>query len=198
LTITAVFDSQRYVTHYVGSFTDLTAQKQAENVLLEARQKLESKVAKTQEELEKIREDSLRINTALNVLLRHRETDKCDAQNALSREVEGTVLPFLKRLKGGSTDRNQARLINILETNLHQLVKFYGRETSLSSVYQKLTPAEIQVASMVRQGLSTKLIATTLNLSTGTIGIHRKHIRRKLELDSKEINLYSYLTSLIE
>jgi DNA-binding CsgD family transcriptional regulator len=51
---------------------------------------------------------------------------------------------------------------------------------------------------MVRQGLSTKLIATTLNLSTGTIGIHRKHIRKKLELDSKEINLYSYLTSLIE
>lgn len=198
LTITAVFDSQQQITHYVGSFTDLTVQKQAENVLLDARQQLETKVAKTQEELEKIREDSLRINTALHVLLKHRESDKCDAQNALSREVEGTVLPFLKRLKGVSTDRNQTRLINILETNLQELVKFYGRETSLSSVYQKLTPAEIQVASMVRQGLSTKLIASTLNLSTGTIGIHRKHIRRKLELDSKEINLYSYLTSLIE
>lgn len=198
LTVTAVFDNQRLITHYVGSFTDLTVQKQAENVLLEARQQLESKVAKTQEELDKIREDSLRINTALNVLLRHRETDKCDAQNALSREVEGTVLPFLKRLKSSSHDRNQLRLVNILESNLQQLVKFYGRETSLSSVYQKLTPAEIQIASMVRQGLSTKLIATTLNLSIGTIGIHRKHIRRKLELDSKEINLYSYLTSLIE
>jgi PAS domain S-box-containing protein len=198
LTVTAVFDSQHYITHYVGSFTDLTVQKQAEKVLLDARQQLENKVARTQEELETIREESLRINTALNVLLRHRETDKCDAQNALSREVEGTVLPFLKRLKGSSTDRNQVRLINILETNLQQLVKFYGRETSLSSVYQKLTPAEIQVASMVRQGLSTKLIASTLNLSTGTIGIHRKHIRKKLELDSKEINLYSYLTSLIE
>ncbi|MDP3008050.1 MAG: PAS domain S-box protein [Methylococcales bacterium] len=198
LTITAVFDSQRQISHYVGSFMDLTVQKQAENVLLEARQQLESKVAKTQEELEKIRQDSLHINTALNVLLRHRESDKCDAQNALSREVEGTVLPFLNRLKSGSSDKNQARLIGILEKNLHQLVKFYGRETSLSSVYQKLTPAEIQVASMVRQGLSTKLIAITLHLSTGTIGIHRKHIRRKLELDSKEINLYSYLTSLIE
>jgi len=198
LTVTAVFDSQHYITHYVGSFTDLTVQKQAEKVLLDARQQLENKVAKTQEELETIREESLRINTALNVLLRHRETDKCDAQNALSREVEGTVLPFLKRLRGSSTDRNQIRLINILETNLQQLVTFYGRETSLSSVYQKLTPAEIQVASMVRQGLSTKLIASTLNLSTGTIGIHRKHIRKKLELDSKEINLYSYLTSLVE
>jgi|GEM_PF-2469114 PAS domain S-box-containing protein len=198
LTITAVRDNKDNITHYVGSFTDLTIQKQAEKVLLDARQQLETQVANTQEELERIKEDSLKINAALNVLLKHRETDKCDAQNALSREVEGTVLPFLKRLKGASTDRNQTRLITILETNLEQLVKFYGRDTSLSSVYQKLTPAEIQVASMVRQGLSTKLIATTLNLSAGTIGIHRKHIRKKLDLDSKEINLYSYLTSLLD
>jgi DNA-binding CsgD family transcriptional regulator len=112
--------------------------------------------------------------------------------------VDGTVLPFLKRLKKASTDRNQTRLINIIETNLQQLVKFYGRDTHLSSVYQKLTPAEIQVASMVRQGIPTKLIAATLNLSSGTIGIHRKHIRKKLGLDSKEINLYSYLSSLVE
>ncbi|MDD1609560.1 MAG: PAS domain S-box protein [Methylococcaceae bacterium] len=198
LTITSVIDTDDLVTHYVGSFTDITAQKEAEKVLLDARERLENQVASTQEELEKIREDSTKINTTLNVLLRHREADKCDAQNALSREVEGTVLPFLKRLKGANNDKNQTRLINILEDNLQQLVKFYGRDTSLSSVYQKLTPAEIQVASMVRQGLSTKLIATVLCLSPGTVGIHRKHIRKKLELDSQAINLYSYLTSLSE
>lgn len=197
-TITAVIDNDAFVTHYVASFTDITVQKKAERVLIKARERLENQVATTQEELEKIREESTKINTTLNVLLRHRETDKCDAQNALSREVEGTVLPFLKRLKGAATDKNQIRLINILEDNLQQLVKFYGRDTSLSSVYQKLTPAEIQVASMVRQGLSTKLIATVLCLSPGTVGIHRKHIRKKLDLDSQAINLYSYLTSLSE
>jgi PAS domain S-box-containing protein len=198
LTITAVIDTDNCVTHYVGSFTDISVQKQAEKVLLQARERLESQVATTQEELEKIKEDSTRINTTLQVLLRHRETDKSNAQNALSREVEGTVLPFLKRLKSASKDKNQARLIHIVEDNLHQLVKFYGRDTSLSSVYQRLTPAEIQIASMVRQGLSTKLIATVLCLSPGTVGIHRKHIRKKLDLDCKEINLYSYLTSLSE
>jgi PAS domain S-box-containing protein len=198
LTITTVIDNDNLITHYVGSFTDISAQKQAERVLLEARERLEHQVATTQEELEKIRDESTRINATLNILLKHRETDKCDAQNALSREVEGTVLPFLKRLKGASKDKNQTRLIHILEDNLQQLVKFYGRDTSLSSVYQKLTPAEIQIASMVRQGLSTKLIATVLCLSPGTVGIHRKHIRKKLDLDSKEINLYSYLMSLSE
>lgn len=198
LAITAVADTEGHITHYVGSFTDITAQKQAEKVLLEARQQLENQVASTQEELEKIKEDSAKINTALNVLLKHRETDKCDAQGTLAREMAGTVLPFLKRLKKISNDKNQSRLLEVLEDNLQQLVQFYGRDTRLSSVYQKLTPAEIQVASMVRQGLSTKVIATTLRLSVGTVGIHRKHIRKKLDLDSKAINLYSYLVSLTE
>lgn len=197
-TLTAVTDTDGNITHYVGSFTDLTAQKQAETVLLDARQRLENQVVHTQEELEKIRAESVKINTALHVLLKHRENDKYEAQNVLSREVEGTVLPFLKRLKIMNSDKNQIRLINILENNLQQLVKFYGRDATLSSVYQKLTPSEIQVASMVKQGLPTKLIASTLNLSIGTIGIHRKHIRKKLGLDSKDINLYSYLNSLIE
>jgi PAS domain S-box-containing protein len=198
LTISSVIDTDNFVTHYVGSFMDISVQKEAEKVLLEARERLENQVATTQEELGKIKEDSAKINTTLNVLLRHRESDKSNAQNALSREVEGTVLPFLKRLKSANTDKNQTRLIDILEDNLQQLVKFYGRDTSLSSVYQKLTPAEIQVASMVRQGLSTKLIATVLCLSPGTVGIHRKHIRKKLDLDSQAINLYSYLTSLTD
>jgi DNA-binding CsgD family transcriptional regulator len=56
----------------------------------------------------------------------------------------------------------------------------------------------MQVASMVRQGLSTKVIAKTLNISPGTVSIHRKHIRKKLGLNEKADNLHSYLLSLIE
>jgi len=74
-------------------------------------------------------------------LLRHREADKCDAQNALSREVEGTVLPFLKRLKGANNDKNQTRLINILEDNLQQLVKSMARYQFIFCL-PKLTPAK--------------------------------------------------------
>jgi DNA-binding NarL/FixJ family response regulator len=105
----------------------------------------------------------------------------------------------LKRLKGASTGRAQtSSLINILETNLRELVKSYGRAASLGAAYQQLTPIEAQVASMVRQGLATKAIAKTLNVSSGTVDIHRKHIRKKLGLDSKAINLHSHLVSLTE
>lgn len=143
-------------------------------------------------------EETKEINAALNVLLRQRETDKSNAQYVLSLQAEGTVLPFLNKLKKSSTDSDQSRLLNVLETNLQHLVKTYGRANTLSATYQLLTPVEIQVASMIRQGLSTKLIAATLHISQGTVSIHRKHIRKKLGLNGKASNLSSYLLSLAE
>ena len=199
LTLTAVTDAEGEITHYVGSFTDITVQKQAEKVLLEARQRLENQVATTKEELEKRKEETTEINAALKVLLKHRETDKSDAQSALLCEVEETIMPFLKKLKGASAGRRQStRLISILETNLQHLVDSYGSATTLSAALHHLTPVEMQVASLLRQGLPTKLIAATLNISPGTVGIHRKHIRKKLGLNGKAANLQNYLKSLAE
>jgi DNA-binding CsgD family transcriptional regulator len=79
---------------------------------------------------------------------------------------------------------------------LQRLITSYGSASSLSSVYKSLTPKEIQVASMVREGASTKAIAATLSLSPETISIHRKNIRSKLGLNSKSDNLRSYLITL--
>ena len=44
LTLTAVTDTNGEITHYVVSFKDITVQKQAEKILLEARQRLENQV----------------------------------------------------------------------------------------------------------------------------------------------------------
>ncbi|MCD2449854.1 helix-turn-helix transcriptional regulator [Methylicorpusculum oleiharenae] len=102
-------------------------------------------------------------------------------------------------MKGASAGRRQStRLISILETNLQHLVDSYGGATTLSAALHHLTPVEMQVALLLRQGLSTKVIAMTLNISPGTVSIHRKHIRKKLGLDGKAANLQNYLKSLTE
>lgn len=199
LSITAVASPEGHITNYVNSFTDITLQKQVEQSLLDARLRLESQVAKVEDELSKTKEASAEVNTALNVLLKYRETDKTEAQSALSNEVEATILPVLKNLKTLSSGRFQSiRMVNILEKSIHQIMKNYGRAAHLDAAYHKLSPIEIQVAAMVRQGLRTKVIAANLNISTGTVDIHRKHIRKKLGLESKSSNLYSYLQSLAE
>ena len=200
--ITAITDINGCITHYVSSLMDITVQKQAEKELRDAYERLDNQVVTSQEDLEKIKDETEKVNTALNVLLKHRETDKTVIQTAFSDEVEATVLPLLKKLKTVSAGRLQTiRLAKILETNLQQLVTSYGHATNLAAAYKKLTPTEKQVASMIRQGIPSKVIAAALNVSHGTISVHRKHIRKKLGLENNDVsfnNLHSYLNSLSE
>lgn len=199
LNLTAVHDRDSDIAHYVASFTDIAVLKQPEKILLEARERLENQAITTMKELETVKKETAEINAALNILLKHRESDKIEAQLALSNEVEETILPFLEKLKRASAGRvHSTRLISALEANLEQLVKIYGRADTLPAAYQKLSPTERQVASLVRQGLPSKVIAATLNISQATVELHRKHIRKKLGLEDKASNLYNHLLSLRE
>lgn len=176
-TITAVVNEEGQLTHYVGTMIDISLQKRAEKML---------------------QSETREVNTALSVLLKHREKDKADAQISLSNEIEMIIMPLLLKLKGLAGEQAQSlRLVNMLEDNLKSLMKSYGCAKHLDAAYQKLTPLERRVAAMVKSGKPTKVIAAMLNIAEGTVSIHRKHIRKKLGLDVKE-NLQGYLQSLTD
>lgn len=198
MTITAVSSADGRTTHYVGSFLDITLQKQVEKVLLDDRMHLKRQVAKSMVELSQLKEESGELNTALNVMIKLQKTESSEAKNLLILELKQEVIPFLQRLKNSSHDPKHISLLNMLDANLQRLISSYGSATSLTSAYKNLTPKEILVASMVRDGASTKAIATTLSLSPETISIHRKNIRKKLGLDSKADNLRSHLITLAD
>lgn len=197
LTVTAVIDTDTQTIHYVGAFRDISAEKQIETALTETRIRLENQVSDAQMALLQSTKEVNEINTALKVLLQQQKSDKEEAQTALLHEVEATVLPFLKKLKGASTGRRQStRLIDIIESNLMTLVASYGHAETFSSALKHMTPTQVQVAALIRQGLPTKTIASTLDIAPATISVHRKQIRKKLGLESKSDNLQVYLKSL--
>lgn len=192
MTITAVTSDKGNTTNFVGSFTDITLRKQAEELLIDARNHLEKKIEKTANDLVNVKGECEEINTALKVMIKMRRTENFDAKNIIALELKQEVLPFLGKLKIGNHDQKQIRLINTLEANLHRLISSYGTGGH-PIINHHLTPKEIQIASMVREGFSTKVIAATLSLSPETISIHRKNIRKKLGLVSKSENLRSHL-----
>ena len=161
-----------------------------------SRKRLLKEVEKARVELGLSKTEYSEANTALKVMLKMRETESLDAKHLLILELKQEVMPFLQKLKNSSRDPKNIRLLSTLEANLQRLISSYGSSTSLSSAYKNLTPKEIQVASMVREGASTKAIAATLSLSAETISIHRKNIRKKLGLESKANNLRSYLVTI--
>jgi DNA-binding NarL/FixJ family response regulator len=56
------------------------------------------------------------------------------------------------------------------------------RPRGSSSPIEKLTDREFEVFQLIGQGRTTRDIAQQLNLSTKTVGVHRAHIKEKLDL----------------
>lgn len=134
------------------------------------------------------------INTALKVLLHKREQDTQEMEEKIFCNYETMILPFLSKLRNSYSNTNQQNLIDILATNLQEIISPFSKKLSDPTI--NLTPTEIQIAAFIKQGFGNKEIALTLNCSVRTIDAHRDNIRKKLNLKNKKINLRSFLMNL--
>ena len=132
-------------------------------------------------------------NTALKVLLKQREEDKIELEEKVLLNVRELVLPYLKKIKKKRMDEKQKAYIGILESNLNDIVSPFVH--GLSSKLIKLSPTELQVTNLIKQGNTTKEIAEIMNLATSTIDFHRNNIRKKFGIKKKKTNLRTYLSS---
>ncbi|MGD9008997.1 MAG: response regulator [Desulfobacteraceae bacterium] len=145
----------------------------------------ESELAAKMEELHEL-------NTALKVLLNNRETDRLTLEENIQSNVRKFILPSIERLKKGTIKSKQIQSeFGLLEASLNDLVAPFARQ--ISSDYFGLTPNEIKVALLIKQGMTTKEIAKELNLSVNTIMTHRYKIRSKLGIKNQTKNLQVYL-----
>jgi PAS domain S-box-containing protein len=162
---------------------ELVERKRAESALIEKSQELENHVNKLEE-----------LNAAMKFLLKQRDEDKGQLEERVILNVKELLLPYLEALKKSPLDAKPKDLVSILESNLNDIISPFAH--TISSKYMSFTPREIQVADLIRQGKSTKEIANIMGISNGSIIIHRNHIRKKLGIISKKINLRSHLMSL--
>jgi PAS domain S-box-containing protein len=159
------------------------------------RQKLAEKAVKERENELKLKAASLAdLNTALRVLLEQKDNDRADIEEKVMLNMRELVIPFIEKLKKTSLTSKQAAYVQVLESNLNDVISPFSR--TLSAKFLSLTPTEIQIAGMVREGKMSQEIADVLNLSKRTVESHRAGIRKKLGLKNKKANLRSHLLSI--
>jgi DNA-binding CsgD family transcriptional regulator len=159
------------------------------------RLKQKEKTLKKQAEELEVKADSIeQSNKALRTLLKQRDEDRDGIEEKVVANVRELVLPFLQNLKESELNVQQKINVDVLETNLNSIVSPFSR--TLSTKYLSLTPQEIQIAVLIKEGKNNREIADVMNLSRRTIESHREHMRRKMGLKHKRANLRAHLLAL--
>ena len=157
---------------------------------------------KTAEEIIKEREKELKLkkesieeaNTALKVLLKQRDADKRELEEKVVNNIRQLVMPYLEKIGGTRLDTRQQAFLDIIGEHLNDVISPFLHQ--MSNMHLHLTPQEIQVATLVKSGRTTKEISDILSISTNAVDFHRKNIRKKFGLNHQKTNLRSFLMTL--
>ena len=159
-----------------GFNTDITERKRAE------------------EELRTKTKDIEEANTALKVLLNQLEKGRNDLEERILSNIRELILPYVNNLRHGKLSVHQVSLVDTIKSNLNRISSSFLQHLKLN--FYDLTPREIEVANLVREGRSIKEIAELLSITIRTVESHRKRLRVKMGLKNRKANLRAHLLGL--
>lgn len=137
-------------------------------------------------------------------LMRKRQTGPFPpAEFTLLRQVEPLVTGFVKQFWAGTGPRFDAQLASAGSSGNGPVARGRRRKSSQArpalepadAVWRELnlTPRETAIVDLVLQGHSSESISLKLDISTGTVKVHRRNVYRKLGISSQMQLLSIYL-----
>jgi PAS domain S-box-containing protein len=180
---TPMRDSSGKVIGLCGIARDITERKRFEEQLLAKERELAYQARYLEE-----------MNITLKVLLDSREIEKKQAQETIISRARKIIYPYLEKIESSNLDDKNRTYLNIVKANLDELLSPYINP--LSQHYLNFTHMEMSIADLIKQGKSTKEIATMLKVSAFAISFHRSNIRKKCGLLNAKKNLRAYLNTI--
>ena len=165
-------------------------------VEINTRKKTEENLRFTEKEMVMHLNELKEANITLKVLLEHREKDKIEFENNILANVKHLIKPYIAKLKNNNKNNDELTYLGIIESNLNELVSPFS--FNLHGKFFNLTPRELQMADLIKDGKQDKDLTDILNISLDTVKTHRKNIRKKLGIYGNRTNLRTYLLSIAD
>ena len=132
-------------------------------------------------------------NAALRAVLAKIEDEKKQIYRDMQVNIEKVIMPILHALSV-EVPKAQRKYVEILRNSLEETTSPFI--SKVVNHYHSLSPTEISVCNMIRNGMRTKDIAHLRGVSAATVNRHRENIRKKLRITNDQVNLATYLQSL--
>jgi len=158
---------------------------------IKIRRKTELTLKAREADLERERKTLKEVNVALKTLVKIREDDKTSMENSIVSNIKLAVMPYLEKLDLSGLREDQREYLSIIKSQLSEITSPFIKR--LSSQFPSLTPNEVKVAAMIREGKRSKDIAELIHVSLNTVHTYRNNIRIKVGLKNDKVNLVSYL-----
>ena len=169
---------------YLAILKDVTYRVKQSEILEAVVQKRTSELLKKKNELEEM-------NVTLRTVMKSVDKEREAFQKSVGDIIRTTLLPALDPVRKELSKSIRNSYLDIIEDQLLKLIRGGGHDGQ--AMLLKMTPMEMKVCQFIQAGSSTKEIAEAFNLSTVTIQTHRRNIRRKLDLQNRNINLSTFL-----
>ncbi len=134
-------------------------------------------------------------NEALSTLAKNMDSSRNDYEANMEKKIKVAILPIIENLQQ-SKDlcQNHRRDIGLLMDLMADLTSTFDVKQDLFAV---LSPTELHIALLIRNGLSTDEIAKHMHISPETVKSHRKNSRKKLGLNKTHHNLRAHLQATL-
>jgi PAS domain S-box-containing protein len=139
---------------------------------------------------EKINNELLETNNALSILARNINGHRLEAEKTVAGTINSRIMPVVDNLRNSDKFDDIQSGLDVLDAHLQTLAKELRGEMNTVA---NLTPSEVQVATMIKNGMKSREIAEKFYISLQTVKTHRRNIRKKLNIQSPNTSLASYL-----
>ncbi len=160
--------------------------------LIEDLEQSRSELLAQQQRLENLNTQLLDTNRALSIFAQNIEREREEIEKRIALKLRNLIIPIVMKLSNDPALHNYEAQLSMLTKQIEDLTSGFAMD---SRVAMTLSFAELQIASLIKNGVTTEGIARQLHIAESTVRTHRKNIRKKLKINNAQFSLRNFLNA---